>query len=81
MNLYDFTTQTSEDGERIVLASGCVADHADPAQRRVWIAFQVEIDVPTVRNGALLRQEVLSQVRDTLHPLEMGFEQIGRQGR
>lgn len=81
MNLYGFTTEHSEDGARIVRASGCVADHRDPEQRKVSIAFQVEVDLPTVRNGAYLRRAVLEQVREVLDEQAKHFQQIGDQAQ
>ena len=81
MHLYGFTTETDQAGARIVRVSGCVADHPDPEARTVSIAFQVGADVPTVRNGALLRAEVLRTVLDTLRSLERDFQMLGEPAR
>lgn len=81
MKLREFTCTTSDDGERIVSVAGRISDHADPAQRQEWLAFRLSVDVPTVRNGALLREEVLEKARDILHALANDFGRLGRQGQ
>jgi hypothetical protein len=68
-----------EDGARVVLVSGRVADHRDPAQQKEWITFQVAIDAPTGRSGATLRAEALEKARDILNQLSADFENVGRQ--
>ena len=66
MRLFEFTTETDETGGRIVRASGCIADHPDPEQRKVWLAFQVETDMRTARSGAIQRRAALEQARELL---------------
>jgi hypothetical protein len=79
MKLYELTTTTSDDGARIVLVAGRVADHRDPKEQKEWITFQFSFDLPTVRNGALLRKEVLEKGRDILSQLLRDFERIAFQ--
>ena len=81
MKLHHFTTETNEDGTHIVRARGLVAVQPDRDAQLEWIEFQVVVDVPTVRNGALLRQVVLRRVIDQLRPLAEDFQQIGEQAR
>ena len=77
MKLREFTTETNEDGSQIVRASGRVADHGDPDKQTEAITFQFAVDVPTVRNGALLRAEVLSKAQSILDQLARDFAHIG----
>ncbi len=79
MLLREFTSETNEDGTRIVRVGARVSDHADRDEQSEWIEFQVAVDVPTIRNGALLRREVLHKVRDTLDRLAAGFGHIADQ--
>lgn len=55
-----------------------VADHPDPAMRKEWLNGQFAIDVPTARNGLLLRAEVLRQARDKLDALARHYEHLGQ---
>jgi len=69
MKQFRLTTITNEDGTRIVHAAGRIADHLDCDEPPEWIDFQIAIDEPTVRNGAILRTKILEQVRDTIDQL------------
>ena len=73
MILREFTSETNEDGSKIVRVRGRVSDHADRDEQSEWIEFQVAVDVATVLNGAFLRREVLQKARDTLDRLAAGF--------
>jgi hypothetical protein len=76
MALRELTTETTEDGKTIRRAAGRIADHSDRTEQSEWIEFQVAVDVPTVRSGALLRMQVLRQVSEITGELAHGFEQI-----
>jgi hypothetical protein len=78
MKLYEFTSVTGEDGARVVLVAGRVADHSDPTKQTGWITFQIAIDAPTGRSGATLRSEALEKARDILHQLSVDFENVAR---
>jgi len=78
MNLYDFATTTNASGEQLVSCRFSIADHADQAERTEWLDAQIVIDLPTVRNGALLRAEALRKASGELRRLADHFEQIGR---
>ena len=77
MILREFTTITNEDGSQIVHVSGRVADHKDRDAQSEWIEFQFAVDAPTVRNGALLRAEVLAEAQNTLDQLAKDFARLG----
>ena len=79
MQLYEFTTVTNEDGSKLVRASGRVANHPERGEQTEWIEFQFSIDVQTVRNGAALRREVLTQAHEKLFELAKNFERIAYQ--
>jgi hypothetical protein len=78
VNLYEFATTTDASGEQLAICRFSIADHADPAKRSEWLDAQIAIDLPTVRNGALLRAEVLRKASGELRRLADRFEQIGR---
>ena len=77
MKLREFTTETSEDGSQIVRVSGRVSTHDDPEEQTGSITFQLEIDAPTIRNGALLRAEALSEAQSILDQLARDFARLG----
>lgn len=77
MKLREFTTITSEDGSQIVRVSGRVSTHDDPEEQAESITFQLEVDLPTVLNGAILRSKVLEKVREMLLPLQKDYERVG----
>ncbi len=66
MKLREFTSETNEDGSQIVRVRSRVSDHADRDEQSEWIELQLAVDVQTIRNGAILRQEVLEKARDAL---------------
>jgi hypothetical protein len=76
LKLQNFST--TDDGTRITRVGLVVADHLDPAQRKEWLDVLVSVDLPVVRNGALLRAEVLKKARDTLDALATHYETLGR---
>ena len=76
MILREFTSETNEDGSKIVRVKARVSDHADRDAQSDWIEFQVAVDVPTRLNGALLRQEALEKARNTLIALARDFGRI-----
>ncbi len=73
MKLYEFTCLTNEDDSKIVRVSGRISNHSDPAQQTEHITFQLSVDVPTVRNGALLRSEALKLVSDIARDIDVHF--------
>ena len=79
MKLREFTSETNEDGSQIFRVRARVSDHADRDEQSEWIEFQLAVDVPTFRNGAILRQEVLETARDTLNRLATDFRRLGDQ--
>jgi hypothetical protein len=79
MKLREFTTETNEDGSRIVRVRARVSNQPDRDAQSEWIEFQCAVDVPTARNGAYLRGEVLRQVRDTLDLLAKDFVRLSDQ--
>lgn len=79
MKLISVTCHSSDDGEKIVRANVCVADHADLGQRKEWIEFQLEVDLPTIRNGAFLRKEVLEKAHGILDQLAKKFQSLANQ--
>lgn len=78
MYLIDLTTETNEDGSKIVRVSGRIADHPQIAEQSEWISFQFATELPTVRNGALLRSEALRLVHEKALQLSQQFERLGR---
>ncbi len=79
MMLREFTSETTVDGSKIVRVRARVSDLADRDAQNDWIEFQIEVDVPTVRSGALLRREALQQASETLRALAQDFERIAGQ--
>lgn len=80
MKLHEFTSVTdANDQKKITQVRFVLADHADQDKREEWIAVQISIDVPTVRNGALLRSKALSQARDIIDQLAKDFERLGNE--
>ncbi len=73
MILREFTSETNEEGSKIVRVRGRVSDHEDRDEQSEWIEFQFTVDLPAVRNGARLRQEALEKARDTLTALAKEF--------
>ncbi|HEX9877734.1 MAG TPA: hypothetical protein VGC50_13865 [Gammaproteobacteria bacterium] len=78
MKLREFTTTESDDGETITAVCFRLADHADRERSKEWIDVQLAIDVPTIRNGALLRAEALEKARDALDQLSRDYSRLGR---
>ena len=77
MKLREFTTETNEGGSQIVRVSGRVSTHGDPEKQTGSITFQLEVDEPTILNGALLRSKVLQKAHDTLFQLARDYERLG----
>ena len=77
MKLWEFTSETNEDGSRIVRVSGRVSTHYDLGEQTGSITFQLEIDEPTNLNGALLRAEALSKAQNILDQLASDFLRLG----
>jgi|GEM_PF-4513902 len=77
-HLFD-PSETSEDGSRIVRVRARVSDHVDRDAQGEWIGLQISVDVPTVRNGAILRQEALMKARETLDQLAKDFRSLSDQ--
>ena len=76
MKLQEFTTITNDDLSKIVYVQGRVSDHSDPEKQKEWITFRFAVELPTVRNGAILRREVLQQASEKLRGLSQDFERI-----
>jgi hypothetical protein len=81
LRLYEFTAVTSDDGARVVLVSGRVADHRDSTIQKEYITFQLAVDFPTVRNGAVQRQGALDRAHAILFQLARDFETLAGQSR
>ena len=79
MKLREFTSETNEDGSQIFRVRARVSDHADHDEQSEWIEFQLTVDTQTIRNGAILRQEVLETARDTLSRLAKDFGRLADQ--
>jgi len=77
MTLRELIAETTEDGATIQRVVARIADHPDRAEQSEWIEFQISVDVPTVRNGALLRMQALRQASATLTALAADFERLG----
>ena len=76
MNLQQMTTW--DDGRRITRVAVVLADHADPAQRTEWMESQFSVELPITRNGALLREEVLTLLRDKLSEMAADYGRLVR---
>jgi hypothetical protein len=79
MQLHEFTGFHDNDPSRISRIRIVVADHADPTKRKEWIDALISVDLPTVRNGALLRAEALEQAIEILRQLAADLKSAGRQ--
>jgi hypothetical protein len=79
MHLYDFTSETDKDGSKILRVHARIANRRSRDEQSEWIDFQFAIDVPTVRNGALLRAEALSKASEILRQLASDFQRLGQQ--
>jgi hypothetical protein len=71
MNLQHLTTW--DDGKRITRVALVLADCSEPSQRTEWLEAQISVELPITRNGALLREEVLTLLRDKLTELAAGY--------
>jgi hypothetical protein len=78
MKLQHFTAH--DDGERITRVAFVVADHLQELERKESIdaVLKTDIDLPVVRNGALLRAEVLRKAAEKLAALAEQYETAGR---
>jgi hypothetical protein len=81
MTLQEFTAFHDNAPEHISRIQFVVADHPDAAERKEWIHALVSIDVPTVRNGALLRVAALERAIDTLSQLRNNLRTLADQSR
>ncbi len=79
MMLRELTSETNEDGSRIVRVRARVSDHADRDEQPEWIEFQVAVDWPTSHSGASLRREVLEKASVTLDKLARDFGRLAAQ--
>ena len=69
---------TWDDGKRITRVAFVLADDPDPLRRTEWLEAQVPVDLPITRNGALLREDVLSLLRDKLQVLAADYGRLVR---
>jgi hypothetical protein len=76
MKMREFTSITQDDGDRIFRVAARISDHPDRAEQSEWIEFQLAIDAPTIRNGAILRREALEKARDVLDQLAKNFQRL-----
>jgi hypothetical protein len=76
MKLQHITTW--DDGKRVTRVAFVMADDPDPTKRTEWFDAQLSIELPITRNGALLREEVLSLVRDKLSTLAADYGRLVR---
>jgi hypothetical protein len=67
-----------DDGRRITRVAFVLADHADAEDRSQWVEAQLLVELPLSRNGALLREEVLGLLRDTLAELSADYGRLVR---
>ena len=67
-----------DDGKRITRVAFVVADDSDGSKRTEWLEGQLAVELPITRNGALLREEVLSLVRDKLGSLATEYGRLVR---
>jgi hypothetical protein len=81
MKIQETTLYDNDAGDRITRVRLLVADARDPDKRTEWIDVQVSVDLPTVRNGALLRAAALEKARDILARLAQDSRNLGDQGR
>jgi hypothetical protein len=79
MRIQEFTGYHDNDPNRISRIRLVVADHPDSTKRTQYIDAQIAVDLPTGRNGALLRAEALKQAIELLRPLETEMNNLGRQ--
>ena len=78
MKLQHFTTM--DNGERITRVAFVAADHFQELERKesIDVVLKVDIDIPVVRNGALLRAEVLRRTAAKLSALADQYDTVGR---
>jgi hypothetical protein len=78
MKLQHFTA--IDDGERITRVAFVAADQYQELERKesIDVVLKVDIDIPVVRNGALLRAEVLRKTAAKLIALADQYEDVGR---
>ena len=81
MQLREFTSETNQDGSKVVRVAARISNHPNYDEQSEWIQFQLAIDVPTIRNGAILRREALEKARDILFQLAKDFQQLSDQAR
>ena len=79
MILREFTSETNEDGKKIVRVQARISDQANIDTQSDWIEFQITVDQSTRLNGALLRQKTLENVRDTLVTLAKQFGRLAEE--
>jgi hypothetical protein len=78
MNLQHLTVW--DDGKRITRVALLLADDPDPSKRTEWVEGHLPIEVPISRNGALLREDVLTLLRDKLNSLAAEYGKLVRPG-
>ena len=81
MQLREFTSKTGKDAARIVRISARNLRSSGPCRTIRMDSFQIAIDEPTVRNGAILRIRALAKVRDTLDALAKDLQHLVDQSR
>jgi hypothetical protein len=69
---------TWDDGKRLTRVAFLVADNADSSKRTEWLDAQVSVELPITRNGALLREEILTLLRDKLGELAADYGRLVR---
>jgi hypothetical protein len=69
---------TWDDGKRITRVALLIADDADCSKRTEWLDAQISVELPITRNGALLREEVLTLLRDKLGKLAADYGRLVR---
>ena len=71
MKLQSLTTY--DDGNRITHVSLSVADHPSAKERTQWIDATIALQCPLIRNGALLREEVLTILSEKMAELAAAY--------
>jgi hypothetical protein len=81
MKLQQLTGFHDGESNKITRIHFIVADDPDPAKRKQWIEAHIAVDLPTGRNGAMLRATVLDAAIDILRPLEKDLTRVGEAAR
>jgi hypothetical protein len=76
MKLLHCSTADNLETGKITAIHLVIADDLDPAKRKEWIDAQVAVDLPLIRNGAILRREALEIARGHIDQLIQDLRNI-----